>query len=72
MKPAFGLMQNRYSVQVGVSEGVLSYLGHQTCSQEVVVSLLGIELEGLSDLGGPAYHTKMRVYEWDRRYRQAE
>lgn len=72
MKWAFGLPQNRYSVQVGMGEGVLSYLGCQTCSDEVVVLLLGMELVGLSDLGGPAYQTKMCVYGWDRRVRQAE
>lgn len=45
MKQAFGLMKQHYPVQAGMGEGVLSHLDHQTDSDEVVVSMLGIELK---------------------------
>lgn len=78
MKRNFGLTQKRYSARVGKVEGVLLYRDYQTAAggggggDDVVVSLLSVQHDGLPDLGGPEYHTKMRVYEWGRRVRQAE
>lgn len=72
MKRNFGLMQKLYSARVGKVEGVLLYQDYRTGGGDVVVSMLSVQHDGLPDLGGPAYHTKMRVYEWGRRVRQAE
>ncbi|KAI7785815.1 quinate permease [Diaporthe eres] len=72
MKRDFGLTQKRYSAQVGKVDGVLLYRDCRTGGGDVVVSMLSVQHDGLPDLGGPAYHTKMRVYEWGRRVRQAE
>lgn len=71
MKRNFGLTQKHYSAQVGKVKGVLLYQDYRTGSNDVVVSMLSVQHDGLPDLGGPAYHNKMRVYEWGRRVRQA-
>ncbi|KAG6367407.1 hypothetical protein INS49_001596 [Diaporthe citri] len=72
MKRNFGLTQKHYSAQAGKVEGVLLYRDHRTGGDNFVVSMLSVQHDGLPDLGGPAYHTKMRVYKWGRRVRQAE
>ena len=53
-------------------DGVLFFQDCQTGSDNVVVSMLGVQHKGLPGLGGLTYCSKMRVYQWGRRVRQAE